>query len=122
MDRHTENYGILRERDTGKIVCMAPNFDNNIALISRGYGSDPSRTNTLLITMFEDLLKQKSIFYRMPELDRTTLDDLIRSTLPDEKIDRDYVAEMLRSRWQIMEQGMAGLNQPERRGMEQQML
>ena len=122
MDRHTENYGILRERDTGKLVCMAPNFDNNIALISRGYGSDPSHTNTLLITMFEDLLKQKSIFYRMPELDRTTLDDLIRSTLPDEKIDRGYVAEMLRSRWQIMEQRMAGLDQPERRGMEQQML
>lgn len=121
MDRHTENYGILRERDTGKIVCMAPNFDNNIALISRGYGSDPSRTNTLLITMFEELLKQKGVSYQMPELDRAALDNLIRSTLPDEDIDRDYVTEMLRSRWQIMEQRMAELGQAERHSMVQQM-
>ena len=106
MDRHTENYGILRERDTGRIVRMAPNFDNNIALISRGYGGEPSRTNTLLISMFEDLLKQKGISYQIPKLDKATLDDLIRSTLPDEDIDREYVALMLQSRWQIMAQSI----------------
>lgn len=122
VDRHTENYGILRERDTGRIVCMAPNFDNNIALISRGYGSDPSRTNTLFITMFEELLEQKGIPYQMPTLDESTLDELVRSTLPDEKIDRDYVIEMLRSRWQRLGQSLAGLTQPEQYGMEQQML
>ena len=44
MDRHTKNYGILRDRDTGKVLRMAPNFDNNIALISRGYGADPRNT------------------------------------------------------------------------------
>lgn len=122
VDRHTENYGILRERDTGRIVCMAPNFDNNIALISRGYGTDPSRTNTIFITMFEDLLEQKGIPYQMPELDVSVLDELVRSTLPDEEINRDYVAEMLHSRWQRLEQSMVGFTQPELRGMEQQML
>lgn len=35
---------------------------------------------------------------------------------------RDYVAGMLRSRWRIMEQRMAGLDRPEHRGTEQQML
>lgn len=42
MDCHTNHYGFLRERATGKIVSIAPNFDNNIALISRGYGKNPA--------------------------------------------------------------------------------
>ena len=36
MDRHTENSGLLRDNDSGEIIKSAPNFDNNIALISRG--------------------------------------------------------------------------------------
>lgn len=42
-DRHTNNYGVLRNPDTGKILRLAPNFDNNIALISRGYNSTPRK-------------------------------------------------------------------------------
>lgn len=42
-DRHTGNYGVLRNPDTGEILGMAPNFDNNIALISRGYDSAPRK-------------------------------------------------------------------------------
>ncbi|MDY4784323.1 hypothetical protein [Pygmaiobacter massiliensis] len=53
-DRHTQNYGVLRDRDTGKILCMAPNFDNNIALISRGYASS-ARQNDLMVNLFNEL-------------------------------------------------------------------
>lgn len=52
-DRHTENYGVLREPSTGEILRMAPNFDNNIALISRGYQQGPRKTDLL----GEDLCK-----------------------------------------------------------------
>ena len=34
VDRHNENVGILRDRRTGKIVSLAPNFDNNMAFYS----------------------------------------------------------------------------------------
>ena len=34
IDRHNENTGLLRERGTGKIISLAPNFDNNLALVS----------------------------------------------------------------------------------------
>ena len=34
VDRHNENYGILRDRNTGEVVSLAPNFDNNLALVS----------------------------------------------------------------------------------------
>lgn len=47
VDRHTDNYGVLRDPDTGAILRMAPNFDNNIALISRGYLRTPRGPDVL---------------------------------------------------------------------------
>ncbi len=57
MDRHTENFGFLRDVKDGKILSLAPNFDNNIALISRGYPSDESRKGDGLIRFFRDFLR-----------------------------------------------------------------
>lgn len=34
IDRHNENVGLLRDRKTGNIISLAPNFDNNIALFA----------------------------------------------------------------------------------------
>ena len=39
-DRHTHNYGLLRDTESGEILRMAPNFDNNLALLSRGYEAE----------------------------------------------------------------------------------
>ena len=33
-DRHTNHFGLLRDTNTGKLLGFAPNFDNNMALIS----------------------------------------------------------------------------------------
>ncbi|MBR0399950.1 MAG: hypothetical protein IJH95_03940 [Mogibacterium sp.] len=38
-DRHSFNYGVLRDRSTGAVVGMAPNFDNNFAFFA---GSMPT--------------------------------------------------------------------------------
>ncbi len=56
-DRHTNNFGLLRNTSNGQIVGFAPNYDNNMALISRGY---PSRgaSNDLLITLFNELMRE----------------------------------------------------------------
>ena len=55
MDRHEHNFGILRDNDTGEILSLAPFFDHNISLISRGY---PIRTpNDALISDFTALLR-----------------------------------------------------------------
>ena len=58
MDRHTRNYGVLRDVDTGEILSMAPNFDNNIALFSRTIPQNIARTNDKLIALFNELLEQ----------------------------------------------------------------
>lgn len=57
MDRHTNNYGFLRDQATGNILSLAPLFDHNIALISRGYPSQAKRGGDLLQKLFVDFLK-----------------------------------------------------------------
>lgn len=55
-DRHTSNFGLLRDVNSGKLLGLAPVFDHNMALISRGYPS--SKTNKdILISLFNDVLK-----------------------------------------------------------------
>lgn len=57
VDRHTKNYGVLRDVNSGKIISLAPNYDNNIALIARGYPKSTNRENDKLIDFFLDLLR-----------------------------------------------------------------
>ena len=56
MDRHTGNFGFLRDIQSGKFISMAPNFDNNIALISRGYPQDKTREKDGIIRFFRDFI------------------------------------------------------------------
>ena len=57
VDRHTYNYGLLRDQATGRVVSLAPNFDNNIALISGGYDDAP-RQSDLLIELLNEFEQQ----------------------------------------------------------------
>lgn len=59
-DRHTFNFGILRDTETGDVLGLAPNFDNNMALISRGYPKNIKRKNDLLVRLFNELLEYDS--------------------------------------------------------------
>ena len=56
-DRHTNNFGLLRDTKTGEMIGFAPNFDNNMALISRGYPSKPG-SKDMLISLFNELLEE----------------------------------------------------------------
>jgi len=58
MDRHTKNYGVIRDTDSGAVLGLAPNFDNNIALISRSYPQNVKRENDKLIQLFSEFLEQ----------------------------------------------------------------
>lgn len=61
VDRHNENVGILRDRRNGKIVSLAPNFDNNMAFYSNtGISLDmPQKDN--MIKTFVNFLKNNEI-------------------------------------------------------------
>ena len=100
VDRHTQNYGLLRSRETGEILSMAPNFDNNMALISRGYASDLRNIANPLIGQFQELLREKSIQYPVPKLTKETLEHIVNETMPNAEIRRDYVVQFV---WQNYE-------------------
>lgn len=80
MDRHEHNFGFLRDVETGAILGMAPLFDHNIALITRGYPKDVERRNDRLIADFTDLVKQRGIPFELPKLTERAIADAIAQT------------------------------------------
>ena len=99
MDRHTENFGFLRDVKTGKILSMAPNYDNNIALIARGYPASASRIGDGLIRFFREFLEQnaaaKAMYQRMelPLITGEIIDDCFAEV--SFEIDRAFVREFI---------------------------
>lgn len=101
MDRHTGNFGFLRDVKSGRIVSMAPNFDNNIALISRGYPQNKSRENDGFIRFFREFLAENAVALQMyrnmdlPVITEETLDECLNE-IPIE-VDRDYIRTFILS-------------------------
>ncbi len=99
MDRHTENFGFLRDVQTGEIVSMAPNYDNNIALISRGYPVSTDRAHDGLIRFFREFIqnnaKARSLLRDMelPTVTAEMIDECF-AEIPIE-IDRDFVRSFI---------------------------
>ena len=76
-DRHTNNFGLLRDTRTGEFLGLAPNYDNNMALISRGYPVKPS-ANDLLIVLLNDLLDEYPEYrVYLPEVPEEAVRDTI---------------------------------------------
>lgn len=72
-DRHTNNFGLLRDPGSGELVGLAPNYDNNMALISRGYPSKPG-SRDMLISLFNDLMEEHPDYRAyIPELTEETV-------------------------------------------------
>ena len=95
MDRHTENFGLLRDVKTGKILSLAPNYDNNIALIAKGYPSDVRRTHDGLIgflkAFLQDCEEARELYreMRLPEITEDIIDECL-DEIPIE-VDREYI-------------------------------
>lgn len=85
-DRHSFNLGILRDVDTGKVLRLAPNFDNNMALIARGYPAKCSHGSDLLISDFNALLASGAYWKgygdhrTLPVINEELLEKTIRTT------------------------------------------
>ena len=79
-DRHTFNFGILRNVKNGEILGLAPNFDNNMALISRGYPKNITRKNDFLIKLFNELTEYDERLKKyIPALNEESIKNTIKS-------------------------------------------
>lgn len=99
MDRHTENFGILRDINTGEVISLAPNFDNNIALISRGYPKDITRKTDGLIRFFREFIEstpEAKQMYKEMHLPNIT-PEAVKSVLAKipVKVDGDYILNFI---------------------------
>jgi hypothetical protein len=71
MDRHENNFGVLRDTDTGEILSLAPFYDHNISLVSRGYSiREPADR---LITDFVEFVNRAGITFSAKRLHETEL-------------------------------------------------
>lgn len=76
-DRHTGNFGLLRDVETGKLHGLAPVFDHNMALIARGYPK-PAKNGDLLITLLNEFLDEYPEYRQfIPDLTEQTVFDAI---------------------------------------------
>lgn len=79
-DRHTFNFGVLRNPGNGKIIGLAPNFDNNMALIARGYPKNIARKKDVLVRLFNELMEyDKNLKQYIPSVN----EDIIKSTIDE---------------------------------------
>lgn len=78
-DRHTANFGLLRDTATGELLGLSPLFDHNMALISRGYPKAPKKSD-LLIRLFNDLLDSHAEY---KEYFPAVTEEIIRDTIAE---------------------------------------
>ena len=99
-DRHTNNFGLLRDTITGEFIGLAPNYDNNMALISRGYPSKP-KSGDMLITLFRELMESYPEYRQyIPEL----TEDCIRGVISKigMRVRVTEIVELVMSRYEFI--------------------
>lgn len=105
IDRHNENCGILRDKKTGEIVSLAPNFDNNLCLISR--------VESLNTNLKEGFLNNFAKFLKNNELAKELLfeanmpiitEDIINNCIDeiDMSVNREQIIKFVITRYQYL--------------------
>lgn len=99
-DRHTNNFGLLRDVKSGKIIGFAPNFDNNMALIARGYPKK-STSKDLLIRFFNELVENHPDYKAyLPELNRPAIIEILDKL--NMKVKRREILDLVTERYNLI--------------------
>lgn len=78
LDRHTQNFGVLRDVDTGEILSLAPNYDNNVSLLCGIHGVQERTTaNDALFREWKVFVQSNLIAKPLPELTQVELQDIL---------------------------------------------
>lgn len=96
MDRHSHNFGFLRDRETGHFVSMAPNYDfDQILFGDTGFltkkGSLSSMSPDLLIRDYVDLVKLKGLNINIPKLSKDNIDLIMPPHIKEHPLYKDAV-------------------------------
>ena len=69
VDRHNENCGILRDKETGEIISLAPNYDDNLSLISRNTTLIATEQEGFLSLFLKTIRKSRKIKEGLKEIE-----------------------------------------------------
>ena len=100
-DRHTNNFGLMRDTQTGDLIGFAPNYDNNMALISRGYPSKPG-SKDVLISLFNELIKEYPDYRAYIP---TVTEEMVRNVIEklNMKVKSKVVIDLVMGRYSLIE-------------------
>lgn len=99
-DRHTANFGLLRDIKTGKLIGFAPLFDHNMALIARGYPKAPTK-NDILIRLFNDFISNHSEYKnQLPIITETLLQTVLKTV--NMKVRSKEIVELIMKRYAMI--------------------
>ena len=100
-DRHTNNFGLLRDTVNGKLLGFAPNYDNNMALISRGYPKN-TKSGDILITLFNDLMDEYPEFKEyIPHLDEDIVKDVLAKV--NMRVKSKEIVQLVMKRYELIQ-------------------
>ena len=99
-DRHTNNFGLLRDTRTGELIGFAPNYDNNMALISRGYPSKPGAKD-MLVSIFNELMEEYPNYKSyIPEVTEEIVKNVIAKL--NMKVKTQVVVDLIVERYKLV--------------------
>lgn len=105
IDRHNENCGLLRDKETGQIVSLAPNYDNNLCLISRTDNLNLS-SNEGFLKQFINVLKRNDDLRQclkngyIPIIDENILNKCFDGI--DIAVDKDMITKFILNRYKTL--------------------
>ena len=100
-DRHTANFGLLRDIKTGKLIGFAPLFDHNMALIARGYPKAPTK-NDILISLFNDFIGNHSEYKdQLPIVTETLLQTVLKTV--NMKVRSKEIIDLIMNRYAMIQ-------------------
>lgn len=97
-DRHTKNYGFLTSQEDGRLLKLAPNYDNDMALYGSReswFGYDP---HNRMMDEFIDFCEKEQLRYAVPELEPVFVHEVC-NVLPEGPAMAEYIlkrAQILR--------------------------
>lgn len=99
-DRHADNFGVLRDPDTGRILGLAPNFDNNLSLLALHIPNEQAGADFL--RDWQNLMLFYQVPIRLPALAPGQLGAMAGAIRCD--VDKEKAVAFLEYRYDYMRQ------------------
>ena len=107
IDRHNENTGIMRDKHNGEIISLAPNYDNNLSLISRIDKLPIDKNDGFLKMFIKEINKNKDVLEAYKEVDIPKIEEKIILQVIEEigiEVDKENIKDFILLRYKILKE------------------